>query len=128
MFVTCGIWCLADVSSVSPSSEQTDLNLCLNNRLKLSNRPFQPVLVLYGIGCSPSTGFYLYHENGSRLCVVPDGIDCLREGKCRWRHRHRAELAIVLETFAPTTKQIGIFQWIMQIDAAGRSSLAAVYY
>ena len=23
MFVTCGIWCLADVSSVSPSSEQT---------------------------------------------------------------------------------------------------------
>ena len=25
MFVACGIWCLADVSSVSPSSEQTDL-------------------------------------------------------------------------------------------------------
>ena len=24
MFVACGIWCLADVSSVSPSSEQTD--------------------------------------------------------------------------------------------------------
>ena len=23
MFVTCGIWCLADVSSVSPSLEQT---------------------------------------------------------------------------------------------------------
>ena len=23
MFVTCGIWCLADVSSVSPLSEQT---------------------------------------------------------------------------------------------------------
>ena len=23
MFVACGIWCLADVSSVSPSSEQT---------------------------------------------------------------------------------------------------------
>ena len=26
MFVACGIWCLADVSSVSPSSEQTDAN------------------------------------------------------------------------------------------------------
>ena len=23
MFVACGIWCLADVSSVNPSSEQT---------------------------------------------------------------------------------------------------------
>ena len=23
MFIACGIWCLADVSSVSPSSEQT---------------------------------------------------------------------------------------------------------
>ena len=27
MFVACGIWCLADVSSVSPSSEQTLLAL-----------------------------------------------------------------------------------------------------
>ena len=26
MFVACGIWCLADVSSVSPSSEQTEVN------------------------------------------------------------------------------------------------------
>ena len=24
MFVTCGMWCLADVSSISPSSEQTE--------------------------------------------------------------------------------------------------------
>ena len=24
MFVDCGIWCLADVSSVSPSSEQAE--------------------------------------------------------------------------------------------------------
>ena len=24
MFVACGIWCFADVSSVSPSSEQTE--------------------------------------------------------------------------------------------------------
>ena len=41
MFVACGIWCLADVSSVSPSSEQTErramhaggetaANLCLH--------------------------------------------------------------------------------------------------
>ena len=27
MFVACGIWCLADVSSVSPSSEQTKLQI-----------------------------------------------------------------------------------------------------
>ena len=26
MFVACGIWCLADVSSVSPSSEQTEIH------------------------------------------------------------------------------------------------------
>ena len=34
MFVACGIWCLADVSSVSPSSEQTGElwgNQCLNS-------------------------------------------------------------------------------------------------
>ena len=33
MFVACGIWCLADVSSISPSSEQTGelwANQCLN--------------------------------------------------------------------------------------------------
>ena len=24
MFVACGIWCLADISSISPSSEQTE--------------------------------------------------------------------------------------------------------
>ena len=30
MFVACGIWCLADVSSVSPSSEQTELKRQLN--------------------------------------------------------------------------------------------------
>ena len=28
MFVACGIWCLADVSSVSPSSEQTVWAVC----------------------------------------------------------------------------------------------------
>ena len=33
MFVACGIWCLADVLRVSPSSEQTEElwgNQCLN--------------------------------------------------------------------------------------------------
>ena len=33
MFVACGIWCLADVSTVSPSLEQTGelwANQCLN--------------------------------------------------------------------------------------------------
>ena len=34
MFVACEIWCIADVSSVSPSSEQTGelwANQCLNS-------------------------------------------------------------------------------------------------
>ena len=34
MFVACGIWCLADVSSVSPSSEQRKL-LCSDEGLTL---------------------------------------------------------------------------------------------
>ena len=29
MFVVCGIWCLADVSSVSPSSGQPKLRVCI---------------------------------------------------------------------------------------------------
>ena len=33
MFVACGMWCLADVSSVSPSSEQTGK---MNDRLHYS--------------------------------------------------------------------------------------------
>ena len=31
MFVACGIWCLVDVSSVSPSSEQTGLVKAIGN-------------------------------------------------------------------------------------------------
>ena len=34
MFFACGIWCLADVSSISPVSEQTEGlwgNQCLNS-------------------------------------------------------------------------------------------------
>ena len=34
MFVACGIWCLADVSSVSPSSEQTSDKLAGTERIK----------------------------------------------------------------------------------------------
>ena len=33
MFVACGIWCLADVSSVSPSSEQTGSSFNLESKL-----------------------------------------------------------------------------------------------
>ena len=43
MFVACGIWCLADVSSVSPSSEQTD-----NKMLITSN--FMALLIIPGKG------------------------------------------------------------------------------
>ena len=51
MFVACGIWCLADVSSVSPSSEQTvdcsDEGLTLETSakhhiLQATNIPYQP--------------------------------------------------------------------------------------
>ena len=35
MFVACGIWCLADVSSVSPSSEQTEGAVCSDEGLTL---------------------------------------------------------------------------------------------
>ena len=46
MFVACGIWCIADVSSVSPSSEQTletsaihsDLTSLQNNNLQSTFR------------------------------------------------------------------------------------------
>ena len=37
MFVACGIWCLADVSSVSPSSEQTG-ELCPSSEQTGENR------------------------------------------------------------------------------------------
>ena len=53
MFVACGIWCLADVSSVSPSSEQTaptDEGLTLETSAKhhipqATNLPYQPLLI-----------------------------------------------------------------------------------
>ena len=41
MFIACGIWCLADVSSVSPSSEQT-AEICLFGPLIASNRTIIP--------------------------------------------------------------------------------------
>ena len=66
MFAACGIWCLADVSSVSPSSEQTlelfleqfcsDERVCSNEGPTLetsakhhipqaTNIPYQPLLI-----------------------------------------------------------------------------------
>ena len=54
MFVACGIWCFADVSSVSPSSEQTedcsDEGLTLETSAKhhspqATNIPYQPLLI-----------------------------------------------------------------------------------
>ena len=42
MFFACGIWCLADVSSVSPSSEQT-VRIVSRKQLKvLIWRPLKP--------------------------------------------------------------------------------------
>ena len=53
MFVACGIWCLADVSSVSPSSERllcSDEGLTLETSPKrhipqATNIPYQPLLI-----------------------------------------------------------------------------------
>ena len=60
MFVACGIWCLADVSSISPSSEQTTVHgllaVCSGEGLTLetsanhhipqaTNIPYQPRVV-----------------------------------------------------------------------------------
>ena len=45
MFVACGIWCLADVSSVRPSSEQTGLTLETSAKHHIpqaTNIPYQP--------------------------------------------------------------------------------------
>ena len=55
MFVGCGIWCLADVSSVSPSSEQTedsDEGLTLETSAKhhipqATNIPYQPCRTVF---------------------------------------------------------------------------------
>ena len=54
MFVACGIWCLADVSSFSPSSEQgavcSEEGLMLETSAKhhipqATNIPYQPLLI-----------------------------------------------------------------------------------
>ena len=45
MFVTCGIWCLVDVSIVSPSSEQT--KSAKHHIPQVTNIPYQPLLYLY---------------------------------------------------------------------------------
>ena len=37
MFVACGIWCLADVSSVSPSSEQTETESSAKSEVRRSS-------------------------------------------------------------------------------------------
>ena len=39
MFFACGIWCLADVSSVSPSSEQAEEGLTLETSAKRHMNP-----------------------------------------------------------------------------------------
>ena len=52
MFVACGIWCLADVSSVSPSSEQTVVGLLhigpININSVSSEKSTQSIVNKYG--------------------------------------------------------------------------------
>ena len=38
MFVACGMWCLADVSSVGPSSEQTEIFQPVKNVLSVKGK------------------------------------------------------------------------------------------
>ena len=49
MFVACGIWCLADVSSVSPSSEQTG-ELWANQCLIVGNKFMRIEKLSFAIG------------------------------------------------------------------------------
>ena len=48
MFVACGIWCLADVSSVSPSSEQTT-NFGCNTFCRFELCPFLCERLVFGL-------------------------------------------------------------------------------
>ena len=48
MFFACGIWCLADISSVSPSSEQS---VTTDSRPSLS-LPLTTDLKDFGMGCT----------------------------------------------------------------------------
>ena len=64
MFFACGIWCLADVSSVSPSSEQTLTleTLAKHHIPQAKNIPCQPLLikpVFSLLANSDKTGFFL---------------------------------------------------------------------
>ena len=60
MFVAGGIWCLADVSSVSPSSEQTALTihllLCCNYSLSDHQNMFAGSLLICFLGVSSKWG------------------------------------------------------------------------
>ena len=63
MFFACGIWCLADVSSVSPSSEQTLTleTLAKHHIPQAKNIPCQPLLikpVFSLLANSDKTGFF----------------------------------------------------------------------
>ena len=49
MFVACGIWCLVDVSSVSPSSEQTE-GLWGNQCLIVDNKFIRIEKLSFAIG------------------------------------------------------------------------------
>ena len=82
MFVACGIWCLADVSSVSPSSEQTGYWLHPHFRVAAAHhyRSPQPApiwpcssVTRVTVICSDSCGFESHR--GRRfflfLCVDP---------------------------------------------------------
>ena len=56
MFVACGIWCLADVSSVSPSSEQTESYRDIHNGEVNGNIEFYSVMAVEEIAyCSKTT-------------------------------------------------------------------------
>ena len=57
MFVACGIWCLADVSSVSPSSEQTQkvklfaYKTHINKVQKIQNHSIRLIFFAQTFGC-----------------------------------------------------------------------------
>ena len=75
MFVACGIWCLADVSSVRPSSEQTLETSAKHHIPQATNIPHQPLLRI-NVGANDSFPYSSFHPK-KFLFIISDYGDQL---------------------------------------------------
>ena len=94
MFFACGIWCVADVSSVSPSSEQTK-RVCSDEGLTLetsathyipqaNNIPYQPLLIkpVCSLSLVYCTILSLNKRVARRLCKFEDLLFLIDRCEC----------------------------------------------